>query len=330
MLKVAVIGCGFFSSNHLHAWSQIEDVEIVGVCDLDQAKAIWAGARSYSDARDMLLVEKPDFVDIITTVDSHRPLVELAASLGVAVICQKPFANTLEDAKAMVDVCARASLPLMVHENFRFQSPIMAIKRLLEEGRIGKPSYARISFRHGYDIYTGQPYLLTEKRLAIMDLGIHLLDVLRYLMAEPSRLFCRTQQVNPRVVGEDCVTITTDHEDGGVALVDFSFAAVIDPDPFPQTLIRIEGDRGTLELLEGYKLRVSGDGPPVEINVEPKVPAFGAKPWHAIQESVCNIQQHWVDCLKQNREPATSGADNLKTLELVLRAYDSAASGRAL
>ncbi|MGF1476004.1 MAG: Gfo/Idh/MocA family protein [Geminicoccaceae bacterium] len=330
MLRGAVIGCGFFASNHLNAWNEIEGAEIVAVCDLDSEKARWPGATSYTDAETMLAREKLDFVDIITTVESHRTLVEMAARHGVPAICQKPFALDLADGEAMVEACAEVGVPLMVHENFRWQSPIMAVKRVIESGRIGTPTYARIQFRHAYDIYTNQPYLRTEPRLAIMDLGIHLLDVARDLLGEVSRLHCRRQKINPEVAGEDCVTITLDHENGAVSLVDFSFSTVLTPDPFPQTLIRVEGGRGTVELLADYRLRISGAGPTEEKDVEPKVPSWGAKPWHNIQESVVNIQRHWVECLRDKREPATSGADNLKTLDLVFRAYDSAADRRAL
>ncbi len=330
MLKGGIIGCGFFAANHLAAWQLLDGVEIVAVCDRDRAKAKWDGARSYTDAAAMLASEKLDFVDIITTADSHRPLVELAATHRVPVICQKPFAPSLEDARAMVAACAAAGVPLMVHENFRWQSPLMAVKRVLESGKIGEVTFARISFRHAFDIYTNQPYLRTEPRLAIMDLGIHLLDLARYFMGEATRLHCRAQRVNPTVAGEDCVTIMLDHESGAASLVDFSFFTKLEPDPFPQTLVRIEGSKGTVELLAGYRLKVSGHGWSREIGVEPEVPPFGAKPWHNIQESVVNIQRHWVECLRQGRQPATSGADNLETLALVFKAYESAATGRAL
>jgi predicted dehydrogenase len=64
--------------------------------------------RRYSDAAQMFADGGFDFVDIATTVQSHRALVEMAAAHGVPVICQKPFAKTLDDAKAMVKVCADA------------------------------------------------------------------------------------------------------------------------------------------------------------------------------------------------------------------------------
>ena len=330
MLKGGVIGCGFFAANHLAAWELLDGVRITAVCDRDPAKAHWDGAKSYSDAAAMLAAEKLDFVDIITTVESHRPLVELAAAHKVPVICQKPFARDLDEARAMVDACDRAGVPLMVHENFRWQSPLMAVKEVLDSGEIGEPTYARIQFRHAYDIYANQPYLKTEQRLAIMDLGIHVLDLARFYLGEAARLHCRTQRINPEVAGEDCVTILLDHESGAVSLVDFSFATRLSPDPFPETLVRIEGTKGTVELFQGYRLKVSGTGWSREEDVEPDVPSFGARPWHNIQESVVNIQRHWVDCLKTGRAPATSGADNLRTLELVFKAYASASTGRAL
>jgi len=201
---------------------------------------------------------------------------------------------------------------------------------VLAAGEIGDPTYARLQFRHSHDIYTRQPYLKTEPRLAIQDLGIHLLDVARYFLGEATRVHCRSQRINREVRGEDCVTIVLDHESGAVSLVDFSFATRLQPDPFPQTLVRIEGTEGTVELFQGYRLRVSGPGWQREADVEPEVPAFGAKPWHNIQESVVNIQRHWLDCLTSGREPATSGADNLETLDLVFKAYESAETGRAL
>jgi D-apiose dehydrogenase len=219
---------------------------------------------------------------------------------------------------------------LMVHENFRWQKAQMAVKELVAAGRIGRPFFARINFRHAYDIYANQPYLATEERLAIQDLGIHLLDLARFYLGEAPRLYCRTDRINPHVRGEDAVVILLDHANGAKSIVDFSFSTRTEPDPFPQTLVRIEGDRGTVELHEGYRLVLTGSGSREERSVDPPVPSWGEKPWHVIQESVINIQRHWVECLTSGAEPATSGRDNLRTLALVEAAYASAASGQAV
>ena len=100
----ALIGCGFFARNHMHGWADAEGAEIVAVCDLDRAKAEdfarSFGATPYTDAAAMLAEVRPDFVDIATTVESHRPLVELAARARRArSICQKPFARDYADGR---------------------------------------------------------------------------------------------------------------------------------------------------------------------------------------------------------------------------------------
>ena len=133
-LRGTVIGCGFFAENHLNAWASIPDVELVAVCDIDPAKAASAAqrfgaGRHYTDAATMLREQKPDFVDIATTVASHRALVELAAAEKIPAIVQKPFGPTMADCEAMVAACAAAGVPLMVHENFRFQPPLRASAR---------------------------------------------------------------------------------------------------------------------------------------------------------------------------------------------------------
>ncbi|TGW07040.1 Gfo/Idh/MocA family oxidoreductase, partial [Mesorhizobium sp. M2D.F.Ca.ET.145.01.1.1] len=165
-LRGALIGCGFFAVNQMHAWRDIEGASIVAICDRDPERLRIVGdqfgvARRYADAAAMFAAEKLDFVDIATTVGSHRPLVEMAAENRVPVICQKPFAPTLADAKAMVKACTDAGVPLMVHENFRWQSPIQAVRAVLDSGEIGTPFFGRISFRSGYDVFSGQPYLAT-------------------------------------------------------------------------------------------------------------------------------------------------------------------------
>lgn len=329
--RAALIGCGFFARNHLAAWRDLAGVDVVALCDRDAAKAralaeSFGIPRIHTDAATMLAEERLDFVDIITTVESHRALVELCAAHRQPVICQKPFARDLAEGRAMVGACAHAGVPLMVHENFRWQAAILAVKAALDSGAIGRVETGRISFRHGYDIYAGQPYLLTEERLALMDIGIHVLDLARFFLGEVDRLACHIQRIDPRVRGEDAVSILLDHADGAVSFVDFCFATRLDPDPFPQTLLRFEGSKGVIALEAGYRLVVNG----ATRSVEPPVPAWGQRPWHVIQDSVIAIQRHWVDCLREGRAPATSGADNLRTLELVELAYRSAAEGRAL
>ncbi|MGS0740893.1 Gfo/Idh/MocA family protein [Glaciimonas sp. GG7] len=330
IFKGALIGCGFFAQNHLHAWRDLDGVEIVALCDADTERLHSSGklfgiTRLYTDAATMLAQEQLDFVDIATTVGSHRILVEMAAKAGVNVICQKPFAENLADARAMTEYCAAAGVALMVHENFRWQTPILALRAALEQGAIGQPFWGRISFRSAYDVYRGQPYLATDARFIIQDLGIHLLDIARCLFGDVAQLSATTRRVNPNIVGEDVATMLSTHRNGVTSIVDCSYATLLAEDPFPQVLVEIDGSEGSLRLLSGYRLQIHNALGTQTIDCQPPLLPWAERPWHNIQGSVSNIQQHWLDCLRNNQAPATSGRDNLQTLAMVEAAYHSAA-----
>lgn len=335
-VRGALIGCGFFARNHLHAWRDLADeVELVAVCDLDRAKAE-AAARAHgvpaahADAEAMLARHRPDFVDIVTTMPSHEGLVLLAARHGVPAIVQKPFAPTWEACVRMVEACRAAGVPLMVHENFRFQAPMRAVRALLGEGTVGEPLWARLSWRTGFDVYAGQPYLAKEERFLLLDLGIHVLDLARVFLGEVERLSCETQQIRQGIAGEDMATVLLRHRGGAVSVVDCTYEAKRDPDPFPETLLEIEGRRGSLVLSAGLELKVTAGGRTTTRRLAPAPLAWATPPWQVAQESVLAAQRHWVDCLRHGREPETSGADNLKTYALVMAAYEAAATGRAV
>ena len=325
-----LIGCGFFARNHMNAWSGTPGVEIVAVCDRDPAKVAayrseFGVAQGFTDAAEMLAAVKPDFADVATTVETHRPLVELCLSHGALTICQKPFAETYADGLAMVRAAEAAGRPLVVHENFRWQLPYQRLHTEIAAGAIGTPRFLRLSFRHDYDVYANQPYLAQIDDFAIMDVGLHLFDVARFLMGEVRTISCVTQRQNPGVRGEDAFTALLSHESGGVSSIECSFDSHFGEERFPQTLAQIEGDRGSFELAPGYRLRRHLPDGLTEHDVEPPVPAWGARPWHLAQDSVAAFEAHVAEVLAGRADPQPSGADNLRTLALALAAYRSAA-----
>lgn len=334
-LRGALIGCGFFAVNQMHAWRDVAGAAIIAICDRDPERLKIIGdqfgiERRYGDAADLFEDGGFDFVDIATTAASHRALVEMAAKHKIPVICQKPFAPTLADAKAMVSICQGAGVPLMVHENFRWQTPIQAIRKVLDSGMIGQPFWGRFSFRSSYDVFSGQPYLAEGKRFIIEDLGIHTLDIARYILGDVTSLSARTKRVNIHIQGEDVATILLDHESGATSIVDVSYATRLPTDPFPETLIELDATEGSLRLSQGYRLQINGPLGCEVLDVSPKLLSWASRPWHNIQESVLAIQQHWTDHLLGGTEPSTSGADNLKTFALVEAAYQSAQSGQTI
>lgn len=334
-MKVALIGCGFFAQNQLQAWRDIDGVDVVALCDTDEEKLVTTGrnfeiARQFTNAEQLFSEGGFDIVDIATTVPSHRPLVALAARNNVHVICQKPFAVNMADALAMVQAVEATGKTLMVHENFRWQAAVRAVINEVRNGAIGDPFFGRISFRSGYDVFSGQPYLAEGDRFIIEDLGIHILDIARALFGDVARISATTGRINPAIKGEDVATMLLDHKSGVTSVVDCSYATRRQPETFPESLLEIDGTKGTIRLDAGYQLTVQTSARTQTRDVSPPVLPWASRPWHNIQESVRIIQQHLIDCLRNGSQPETSGRDNLQTLGLVEAAYLSAAENRTV
>lgn len=332
-LQGILVGCGFFSRNHLHGWAAAAPARIVAVCDLDPAKAAAAAAEfgipsHGGDLAGLLADLAPDFVDIATTGPSHRHLVEAAAAPGRLVMVQKPMADTFADAAAMVAACNQAGAKLLVHENFRWQAPFREAWRRVEAGNLGQIDYARFSFRHGYDNYVNQPYLAQIERFAISDVGTHLFDLAQLFCGPVHDLACQTQRRNPKVRGEDSFTALLAHRTGATSVIDCSFETRLHPHRFPQTTGVIEGTKGSIEIGEDYTLTFHGPAGRTTWSAEPAVPVWGEKPWHVVQDSVMALIRHAVEVMQGQAAPQPSGAFTLNTVALVEAAYVSAAEGR--
>ena len=330
VVKVGVIGCGFYAQNHLHAWKDLEgrQADLVAVCDLDPAKAMKAGetfgAAWFTDVDEMLGARKFDLLDIATQMRSHRDLAAKAAERKIASIVQKPLAQNLDECVAIVDFAEKNGAWLAVHENFRFSTVMRRVKAELDSGSIGTPNWARISFRTGYDIYSGQPYLREENRLAILDTGIHLLDLARFFLGEVERVSCETQRRNPLVKGDDTATILLRHKSGAVSVVETTYEARRVPDAFPATLLEIEGPEGSIMLSHDDTMTATNGGRAESQNIGSPLLPWTSRPWHGSQEAVLNTNAHMLDALRSNCPAETSGADNLRTFALVEAAYQAA------
>ncbi|WP_421594580.1 Gfo/Idh/MocA family protein [Shinella sp. M27] len=333
-LKGLLIGCGFFARNQLHAWSETDGAEIVAVCDRDAERArsyaAEFGIPAWHDTADILSSGSFDFVDICTTMETHEELVALAVRHRVPVIVQKPFAPDIDTCRRIVANAAAAGVPVMVHENFRFQKVFRRIRDILDSGEIGELTFGRLSWRNAIDVYSNQPYLLKTKRFMIMDVGIHMLDLARFLFGDAGEVSCFTQSVKEGLAGEDAATILLRHDDKATSIVDVSYAAHRFPNPFPQTLGEIEGRQGTIQILEGEVLLIHSQGKQRRETIADDGRAWTSAPWIQIQDSVPRTQQHFIDALRRGGNFETSAEDSLKTYALAEAAYRSAEAGRVI
>src|SRR4051794_37711806 len=183
-MRGCLVGCGFVSRYHLAAWARQSLGKLVAVCDLDPARAEAAGRVAncawYTDVETMLDHERPDFVEIATRPESHLPLVRIAASRGVHVLCQKPAAPSLGELREMIGVCDRANIRFMVHENFRWRACNLRLKEELEAGRVGSAFRLTVAMHDTRCLraegLADQPYFRDMPRLILYEIGPHAID----------------------------------------------------------------------------------------------------------------------------------------------------------
>ena len=214
----------------------------------------------YGDPEELLRKEELDFVDIITEVPAHAPLVRLAAQYRVPVICQKPMAPDYATCQRMVQACEEAGIPFYVHENYRWQAPIRELKRIVDEGHIGRLFRGRFQFLHALEpfVWENQPLLKTLPRLIIADQGSHQLDLARFFFGEFQQNLLPAPARARRHRGRGCgLDLPADER------CDRQRGDELRPQTewkhFPEVAHLPGRDRGTLELGADFWIRLTTD-----------------------------------------------------------------------
>ncbi|WP_080058360.1 Gfo/Idh/MocA family protein [Spirosoma aerolatum] len=335
-LKFAVIGTGFWANYQIPAWFTVGGVELIALYNRTRARAD-AFARQFNvpnvyDSIDELLdhhAHELDFVDIITDVDTHLHFTRKAAERGLDVICQKPMGPSLHEARQMLEICQKAGTRLYIHENFRWQTPIRAVKTVLESGVIGRAFKARVSFCSAFPVFDNQPFLAELEQFILTDIGSHILDITRFLFGEAQSIYCQTARINPHIKGEDVANVLLRMKSGLSCYVEMSYASILEKEAFPQTLVSIEGSAGSLVLTNDYVLKTTTAAGTTTTTVPPSNYAWADPAYALVHSSIVACNQNLLaDLQLQNRSltgPAeTTGSDNFETIRLVYAAYDSA------
>jgi len=328
-----MIGAGYFAQFHAEGWSRTRGALVAAVADTMPGRASefaakWGIPRADLDAAEMLDREKPDFVDIVTRPEAHLPLIELAASKGIHVICQKPMAPDWQSCLAMVAACKRAGVRLLIHENWRWQPWYRETKRLMESGALGTPYH--LAFRHragdglGPEPYRLQPYFVQMPRFLVYETLVHHLDTGRYLAGEIGSLYCQTKRINPVIAGEDCVLIQLSFANGIQGVIDGNRISGKVPSSLALGSFRVEGDRGMIRCSSSGKLFLTQHGKD-ETMLSYALPSAGYR-----GDSIRAAQEHYVTCLRTGDRCESEGDEYLKTVAAVEACYQSAAVGQVV
>jgi predicted dehydrogenase len=327
-LRVGLAGAGWVSRHHLEAWATLHDRAIVvAIADPVQSAAVTRAEQYgipsvYASAEAMLDDADLDALDIAAPREQHVPLCRLAAAGGVAILCQKPLAPTYDEAAALVAELG-GRVRLMVHENWRFRPHYRHIRAWLADGRIGDIRTVLLTVltsgllpdaSGARPALVRQPMLAGLERMLLMEIMIHHVDTLRFLLGPLVLDSARLGAGCAAIRGEDRASLLLRAAGGAVSLVGDFMAHGHPPDQ--RDRLEILGTTGSI-LLHDDMLRLAGAS---EEHITLDLPAnYSASYRGAIG--------HFVDRLIDGGEFETDAVDNLETLAIVEAAYRSNFSG---
>lgn len=330
-IKVAIVGCGRVSQSHIDALNhQHKDFELVAICDANEAAASKVaqatGAHLFSDINDLLRESDADVVTLCTPSGHHARQAQLVAAAGKHVITEKPMATRYQDALSMVKACDDAQVRLFVVKQNRYNAPIQALKKTIEENRFGK-----IYFVSG-NVFWMRPQAYYDQSAwrgtwefdggALMNQASHYVDLMQWLFGPVSQVQAFSATQARRIEAEDTIAINLAYRSGMLGSLNVTTLTYKDNLEGSLTII---GEKGTVRI-DGIALNEIGHWEFEDTRPEDKeivthasyqtqsVYGFGHRDYYG------NV----AEVFRGTATPMTDGRAGLKSLELIIAAYQAA------
>ncbi|WP_045523007.1 Gfo/Idh/MocA family protein [Neobacillus niacini] len=323
MQKILLIGAGTMGREHATSYYSMEDVHLVGIVDLrkEQAEQIIG----HNDTKIFQTLDEAvnnlehiDVIDVCVPTFLHKEYVQKAADYGIDVICEKPLAYTLEDAREMIDYCEKKDVRLFVGHVVRFFPQYAKVRDLVSNGTIGDIGVVRTkrggNFPAGWgDWYADQ----TKSGGVILDLIIHDFDFLRWSFGEVERVFAKGL-AERKIEHLDYALVTLVFKSGVIAHVEGTWAH--------QTFSSQFEFAGKSGILEYDSLKEE----PVLLSIRKSNEEKNgvAVPQSPLKKSPYYIElEHFLKCLKTNGTPIVTAEDAYKAMEISVAALQSLKTG---
>jgi predicted dehydrogenase len=327
MIRVGVIGAGYWGPNLIRNFNVCPDTQLVAVCDRDEArlkKAI-AGLPEVQPIRELdELLARPDIdaVAIATPVATHAPMGLAALRAGKHVLLEKPLAASVQEAKELVRVAKELDRVLMVDHTFIYSGPVQKIKQLIDAGEIGD-----LYFIDSVRINLG---LFQHDVNVVWDLAPHDLSILDFLIGKlPKSLsaFGTSHADNVREI-EDVAYLNLDMGNGLLASFHVNWLS-----PVKVRHFIIGGSRKSIvydDLQPAEKVKVYDRGITVNGDIDARRGVLvGYRtgdvwlPYIPHSEPLALMVKHFAECIREHKVPLTSGESGLRVVQILEAAQRS-------
>ena len=331
-VRFAIVGTGSITPTHAQAISAIPDAELVAIFGRSAAKAQKLADQFncdwHNDYQEMLKRTDIDVVSICTPNGLHADLGIQAALAGKHVVIEKPIDVTLEKADALIKTCQKQGVELSIVFQRRYSDGVIALKKLLEEGKLGKVIFGGcyIKLYRSQEYYDSAAWRGTwdiDGGGVLMNQGIHYIDMLQYLAGPVAEVtgHCGTFG-HTGIEVEDTASAVVTFQSGALGVIEGTTCA------YPGLVSRVDiyGTEGSaviendvltsVQLKSGYEYKV---GSSTE-NAGVSSPDISFE---------CHQRQfeEITTALKNKMEPPISGVEGRKALEVILAIYKSAFTG---
>lgn len=336
-LRIGIIGVGGIATGaHIPGYKNLLDkVELVAVADVNYERAQRVAEehgfqKAYASYEEMLREAELDAVSVCTPNKFHAPATLAALAAGCHVLCEKPPAMNVAEARAMVEAAQKAGKILTFGLHFRYTAEVQACKRFIEGGELGDIYAVRVNAVRrrgipGWGVFTNKEL---QGGGPIIDIGVHMLDTALYLMGypQPKQVLARTYQkigTRPGVGAmgqwdwknfsvEDLAMGLIEFENGATILFESSFAAEIEP--MEEMSVRLSGTRGGASVFP-FKVFKEMHGTLVNL-----VPAWMPR----VEEPHRAEVRAFVNAILENGEPMVKGHEAIRLQQVIDALYQSA------
>ncbi|MBW5446473.1 gfo/Idh/MocA family oxidoreductase [Cohnella sp. CFH 77786] len=329
--RFGMIGCGSISDMHIEAIRRIEDASLTIVSSRNEAKARAVAERERcawtTDYGELLKRPDVDIVCVTTSSGSHAAIGLDVLQAGKHLVVEKPIAMNARDAQALVDKAAERGATLSAISQRRFEPNNQAIKRVLDEGGLGKLLLAEVTlpYYRSQDYYDSADWrgTVAEDGGVLMNQGIHCLDLMLWFAGKARTVFGKTATQTHRMEAEDLGLAIVQFENGAYGTVMASTSI----SPGYASSITLYGERGTIKLEGSSIVRWSVPGWDEPDRMQEKTFGGVSDPRNIVSDFHQRQLIDVIASIQTGRKPLSSGEDGLRAVQLVETIYQSAAGG---
>ena len=337
-VRVGLVGCGRIAVTHAMALDTLEEADFVACCDRDVERATQMAAEHhvphvFADAAELFASGLIDAAMVCTPHPAHEPVVVAAAKAGIHVLCEKPVSTSLAEADRMIAACKEAGTKFGVIFQRRFWPSSQRMRKAIDDGKLGKLTLGECIVRiwRAQEYFESDPWRgkwASEGGGVLMNQAVHSIDHFQWFMGKAVEVTGRyaTLRHGAYIDVEDTAVAVVTFENGAIGVIEASSTV----QPNIGFRVSVHGDNGATvsswENPEGVLgINDTWSIPGEETMRETWEAEDRDKPGFPLYH-VLQIQE-FLQSVQADREPAVTGEDARKSLEIILAIYESSRTG---